>query len=129
MMTDPIADMLTRIRNAAVVRKKEVSLPYSKIKMAIADILVREGYLERAEMIKEVPAAIVVTIKYMQGMPVIQSLQRVSKPGHRHYVKSSEIKPVLNGLGFRILSTPQGLLTDKEARAAKVGGEVLCEVY
>jgi small subunit ribosomal protein S8 len=129
MMTDPIADMLTRIRNASSVHKNEVTIPFSKIKMAIATILVREGYIAKAEETKGKPAFLVLTLKYNDKQPVIQHLARVSTPGHRRYVKTDEIKPVLNGFGMAILSTPRGILSDKEALAAKVGGELLCEVY
>ncbi len=128
-MTDPIADMLTRIRNAAMVHKRDVSIPFSKLKMAIAQILVREGYIAKAEQTKGTPQFIVVTLKYDEGQSAIHNLKRVSTPGHRKYVKNSEIDKVLNGLGVAIFSTPQGIMTDKEARAAKVGGELLCEVY
>lgn len=128
-MTDPIADMLTRIRNASLVNKKEVTIPFSKIKMAIANILAREGYIAKAEESKGKPAFIVLALKYNDRQPAIQSLERVSTPGHRRYIKSEEIKRVLNGFGMAILSTPRGIMTDKEAKAAKVGGELLCEVY
>ncbi len=129
MMTDPIADMLTRIRNASLVRKKEVSVPFSKLKLALANILVREGYLTKAEMQKDVHPYILLTLKYANNQPAIQSITRVSKPGHRCYVKKEEIKQVLNGFGLSILSTPRGILTNKEARAARVGGELICEIY
>lgn len=129
MMTDPIADMLTRIRNASMVHKKEVTIPFSKLKMAIAVILVREGYIVSAEETKGKPSFLALTLKYTDKQPAIQSLKRVSTPGHRRYVKKSEIENVLNGFGMAILSTPQGILTGKEARAANVGGELLCEVY
>ncbi len=129
MMTDPIADMLTRIRNASLVKKKEVSIPFSKIKLAIAAILLREGYIAKVEESKSKPAFIILTLKYGEGFPVIQNLKRVSTPGSRRYVKKSEIKKILNGLGLAILSTPLGLLTDKEARQANVGGELICEIY
>lgn len=129
MMTDPIADMLTRIRNASLVHKKEVSIPFSKIKMAIANILVREGYVAKAEETKGKPAFIVLTLKYQDKTPAIQHLGRVSTPGHRRYVKMGDIASVLNGFGLSILSTPRGVLTDKEAKAANVGGELLCEIY
>ncbi len=130
MMTDPIADMLTRIRNASVVKKKEVLVPYSKVKMAIAALLVREGYLIAAEEAKEQRhPMIVLTLKYMNGQPSIRHLGRVSTPGHRYYVKKDQLKKVLNGYGLAILSTPRGVMTNNEAIIAQVGGEVLCEVY
>lgn len=129
MMTDPIADMLTRIRNASFVQKKEVIVPYSNIKMAIADILVKEGYLESAEKTTEKKADLLMKLKYEAGEPAIHHLKRVSKPGHRHYVKSGGISKVLNGLGLAIVSTPKGVMTGREAYQEKVGGELLCEVY
>lgn len=130
MMTDPIADMLTRIRNASLVHKKEVAVPFSKIKMTIANLLVREGYLVKAEhKDKEKPSYLLLTLKYEQGQPAIGYLKRISKPGNRFYVKSDEIKPVLNGFGLAVLSTPKGILTNKEAVREKVGGEVICEIY
>lgn len=129
MMTDPIADMLTRIRNASMVRKSEVIVPFSKIKMSIASILVREGYLAKAELIEDKKPQIAITIKFEGKEPALQSLKRISKPGHRAYVKSTELAKVLNGFGVAILSTPRGIMTDKEAKKAKVGGELLCEVY
>lgn len=129
MMTDPISDMLTRIRNASMVKKKQVVLPFSKIKKAVAVILQREGYIAKVEEAKENHPMLVLTLKYRNNAPAIQSLERVSRPGHRQYVKNSEVGPVLNGLGIGILSTPRGILTDGEARAAKVGGEYLCRIY
>jgi len=128
MMTDPIADMLTRIRNGSQVHKKEVSVPFSKIKKAIADILVNAGYLAKAEAVKDQPF-ITLTLKYTDDVPAITHIKRVSTPGQRRYVKAAEISKVLNGLGISILSTPQGVLTNSEARAKKVGGELLCELY
>ena len=129
-MTDPIADMLTRIRNASRVKKKEVAFPYSKLKMAIATILMKEGYVTAAEESKEQNfPMIVITLKYANNQPAIRHLGRVSTPGHRSYVKKDRIRKVLNGYGFSILSTPRGVMTNTQAVAANVGGEVLCEVY
>lgn len=128
-MTDPIADMLTRIRNASTVHKKEVTIPFSKIKMAIANILVREGYIAKAEETKSKPVFLVLTLKYNDKQPAIQHLERLSTPGHRRYVKTTDIERVLNGFGVSILSTPRGIMSGKEAKAAKVGGELLCLVY
>jgi small subunit ribosomal protein S8 len=129
MMTDPIADMLTRIRNASLVHKQEVVVPFSKIKMGIARILVREGYLAKAEEKKENHPYIILTLKYQDGEPAIRYIKRMSSPGSRRYLKKENIKKIINGYGLAILSTPQGLLSDKEARLAKVGGELICEVY
>ena len=128
-MTDPIADMLTRIRNASQVYKQEVILPYSKMKMSIAQILVRAGYLAKAEEGKEKLPSIILTLKYDNGLPAVRNLKRISKPGARCYVKKGELGKVLNGFGLAILSTPKGILTDNEARKAGVGGELLCEIY
>ncbi len=129
MMTDPIADMLTRIRNASLVRKKEVCVPFSKIKLSIAKILVSAGYLESVEEKKDQKPYILIKLKYNNKQPAIGHIARVSKPGLRNYVKSDEIKQVLNGFGISIFSTPKGLMTGQQAKAAKVGGELICEVY
>lgn len=128
-MTDPIADMLTRIRNASNVHKKEVVVPFSKLKMAIADILVKNGYLIKAEEVKETHPQIMLTLKYYNGQPAINNVKRISKPGHRRYVKNEEIQTVLSGFGLAILSTPKGLLTNVEARNMHLGGELICEVF
>lgn len=129
MMTDPIADMLTRIRNAARVRKTEVAMPFSKLKLAIARILEREGYLAKVEE-RAIPARqLVVYLKYVGGAVTVQSLTRLSKPGHRRYVKKDEIGKILNGFGLAILSTPRGLVTNTEAKKLGVGGELICSVY
>lgn len=129
MMTDPIADLLTRLRNAALVQQREVRVPHSKIKRTIAEILVREGYLARVTEGPDRPPMLVIALRYTANVPAIQHLKRVSTPGHRRYVKHADIKPVLNGLGMAILSTPRGVVTDREAREAGVGGEIICEVY
>lgn len=129
MLTDPIADMLTRIRNASMIHKKEVALPFSNIKMAIAQLLVREGYLIKAEEVKEIHPMIVLTLKYDQGEPAIHEINRVSKPGARRYIKHDQIKHVLNGYGIAVLSTPQGVMTNKDALKARLGGELMCEVF
>ncbi|KKP59642.1 MAG: 30S ribosomal protein S8 [Candidatus Magasanikbacteria bacterium GW2011_GWC2_34_16] len=129
MMTDPIADMLTRIRNAYLVHKKEVVLSSSKIKQAIAEILVREGYLAKVEKKEDKHPYLVLTLKYAGSEPAASHLKRVSKPGGRVYVRANEIGTVLNGFGVYIISTPQGVKTGQEAISAKLGGEVLCEIY
>ena len=128
-MTDPIADMLTRIRNASMIKKKEVTVPFSKIKFGIANLLVANGYLEKVEEKKDKHPYLLLTLKYTRGTPVINNIKRISKPGHRQYVKSDDIEKVLSGFGLAILSTPKGLLTNDEARRAKIGGEVICEVF
>lgn len=137
-MTDPIADMLTRIRNASMVKKTEVVMPMSKLKYAIAQILERESWILKAEVIKEegekngskVFDQLRLVLKYQKNdKPVISSLKRVSKPGLRVYVKKDKLPVVLNNLGIAILSTPKGLMTNKEAKKDKIGGEVICEIY
>ncbi len=129
MMTDPIADMLTRIRNASLVHKKEAAIPYSKLKLSIAKILEREGYVSKVEETKTKPVFIVVTLKYHGRNSAIVHLERLSTPGHRRYVKKEKIEKILNGLGLSILSTPKGIMTGTEAVKKNVGGELLCEIY
>ncbi|HDN79355.1 MAG: 30S ribosomal protein S8 [Chloroflexi bacterium] len=130
-MTDPIADMLTRIRNALMARHTQVVIPGSKIKVAIARILKDEGYIENFKLTRDRPQPmIIITLKYDEnGKPVITGLKRVSKPGRRIYVNRREIPWVLSGMGIAILSTSKGILTDKQARRLGVGGEVLCYVW
>ena len=130
MFTDPIADFLTRIRNAQAAHHETTSAPASKIKHAIASILVREGFLERVEEQTEgVKKTLTVTLKYQGKSPMIRSIRRISHPGRRVYSKSTDLAPVLSGQGILILSTSVGLMTHKEARRRKLGGEVLCEVF
>lgn len=128
-MSDPIADMLTRIRNAQMVEKVSVSMPSSKVKVAIAQVLKDEGYIDdfavRADGAK---AELNIALKYYAGRPVIERLERVSKPGLRVYRGRNEIPQVMNGLGVAIVSTPKGVMTDRKARATGVGGEVICYV-
>ena len=131
-MSDPIADMLTRIRNANTAKHDTVDIPSSKIKVAIADILVDEGYIEKYEMIEEGSfKTIRVTLKYGadKNEKIITGIKRISKPGLRVYAGKDEIPSVLGGLGIAILSTNQGIITDKEARKLQVGGEVLAFVW
>ena len=128
-MTDPIADMLTRIRNAHMAQKVETSMPSSKIKKAIAKVLIDEGYIENFSVTEDaIKPALKLTLKYYEGKPVIASIDRVSKPGLRIYKGKSEIPKVMSGLGIAIVSTSGGVMTDKAARAAGLGGEVLCYV-
>ncbi|MCD7892746.1 MAG: 30S ribosomal protein S8 [Erysipelotrichaceae bacterium] len=130
MVTDPIADMLTRIRNANQQRHEEVAIPHSKLKVELAEILKNEGFIKDYRIEGEgVIKNIVITLKYKGNERVISGLKRVSKPGLRQYAKVDEIPKVLNGLGIVILSTSQGLMTDKEARAKHIGGEVLAYVW
>ena len=126
MLTDPIADMLTRIRNAHLALHKEVSVPRSKMKESIAAILKQEGYIED---VATEEAEIKISLKYFKGKPVISGLKRVSKPGRRVYVGSTDIPKVQNGLGICILSTSSGVLAGTQARDRKVGGELLCEIW
>lgn len=129
MMTDPIADMLTRLRNASMARKAEIILPFSKIKLEIAKILQKQGYL--TEIVKESKPwpHLVLVLTYRGKDPVLQHIKRLSTPGHRAYASYQDLPKVLNGLGFWILSTSKGMLTDGEARRAKIGGELICEVW
>lgn len=131
MMTDPIADMLTRIRNALMARHKNVIVPASKIKLEIVRILKEEGYIENFEYIKESPQdKIKIFLKYDENKrPVIAGIKRISKPGRRIYKGYRELPKVLNGLGIAIVSTSQGIMTDHEARRRKIGGEVICEIW
>ena len=131
MMTDPIADMLTRIRNAVRVERTFVEVPASKLKRSVADVLKREGYIWEWEEVEDRPVnRIRIELKYgPNGERVIQHVRRVSKPGRRVYSRAKDLRPVLNGLGIRILSTSHGVMSDREARKRKSGGEVLCEVW
>jgi small subunit ribosomal protein S8 len=131
VMTDPIADMLTRIRNANTVRHETVVMPASKIKKEIAEILKREGFIRDAEYVEDNKQGIIrLFLKYgSNNERVITGLKRISKPGLRVYAKSQEIPRVLGGLGIAILSTSNGVMTDKDARKSQVGGEVICYVW
>ncbi|MEI7497948.1 MAG: 30S ribosomal protein S8 [Candidatus Falkowbacteria bacterium] len=137
-MIDPIADMLTRIRNASAVGKREVVLPMSKIKLSIGQILEREGWVGKVEVIKAGGQKnqasqfdqLKIVLKYLpDGKPAISFLQRISKPSLRRYVGKDELPRVLNNMGIAILTTPRGLMTNKEARKHGLGGEVICEIY
>ena len=130
MMTDPIADLLTRIRNANTVKHPTVSIPASKLKVELVKLLKDEGFIENYEIEKQkVGSNIIVTLKYNDGKPVITNLQRVSTPGLRTYSKSKKLPKVFDGMGIAIISTSKGLLTDRAARAQGLGGEVLCYVW
>lgn len=130
-MTDPIADMLTRIRNALMVNKEVVEVPSSKMKKAIADIMLEEGYVSDVKLVEDgLSGKLVITLKYFgKRQPVINGLKRVSKPGLRTYAGVENMPKVMDGLGVAILSTNKGVMTDKQAKAANVGGEVLCYVW
>ena len=131
MMNDPIGDMLTRIRNAQMRGKSTVSTPASKLRAWVLDVLATEGYIRGYETSKtdDGQGAIVISLKYFEGTPVIREIKRVSKPGRRVYMSVKDIPTVRNGLGVSIVSTPKGVMSDANARSANVGGEVLCTVF
>jgi len=128
-MSDPIADLLTRIRNAQMVAKTTVSVPSSKVKVAITQVLKDEGYVDDFKVTTvDGKSDLVITLKYYAGRPVIERIERVSRPGLRVYRGSDAIPQVQNGLGVAIITTPQGVMSDRKARATGVGGEILCYV-
>lgn len=128
-MSDPISDMLTRIRNAQLAEKTTVTMPSSRLKAAIAQVLKDEGYIENfAVRESQSKALLEVALKYYAGRPVIEKIERVSRPGLRIYKANRDIPKVMNGLGIAIISTPKGVMTDRKARATGMGGEVLCIV-
>jgi len=128
-MSDPIADMLTRIRNGQMAQKASVAMPSSKLKVAIAKVLHEEGYIDGFSVREgEGKPELDLTLKYYAGEPVIERIERVSKPGLRVYKGSNDLPRVMNGLGVAIVSTPKGVMTDRAARANRVGGEVICIV-
>jgi small subunit ribosomal protein S8 len=131
MVTDPIADMLARIRNGSLAEHEKVDIPASKLKVRLAEILKEEGFIKNFRLIEEKPQSVLrVYLKYGPGQErVISGLRRVSKPGRRRYVAADRIPSVLGGMGVAVLSTPRGVLTDRESRRAQVGGEVLCYVW
>ena len=129
-MSDPISDMLTRIRNAQMAEKTSVAMPASKLKVAIAEVLKDEGYVDGFNVISGEGGkhTLEIALKYYSGRPVIENIQRISRPGLRVYKGSDDIPKVMNGLGIAIVSTSKGLMTDRKARANGIGGEVLCVV-
>ena len=128
-MSDPIADLLTRIRNAQMVAKSTVVVPSSKVKVAIAQVLKDEGYIDGFQVKADgKKSELEITLKYYAGRPVIERIERVSRPGLRVYKGCEKLPQVMNGLGVAIVTTPKGVMTDRKARAAGVGGEVLCYV-
>lgn len=127
MVNDPIADFLVRLKNASMIGKTEVVLPYSKMKKAVADILHKEGYLASVEKSKS--GALSVSLIYTSGKPAIQGVKRISKPSRRLYMGVRDVQPVKRGHGLLVLSTPAGVVTGKEARQMRVGGEVLFEIW
>jgi small subunit ribosomal protein S8 len=129
-MTDPVADYLTRLRNAIQAKHKRVDIPASKLKRELTKLLVAQKFVASFSELKDTPQGVLrIQLKYNDGQPVIAGLKRVSTPGLRRYVDSQAIPRVLGGLGIAVISTSRGLMTDKQARLAKVGGEVLCEVW
>ncbi|HUS40203.1 MAG: 30S ribosomal protein S8 [Pirellulales bacterium] len=131
MMTDPIADMLTRIRNAVRIERSTVEVPSSKVKRGLAEVLKREGYIwDWAEMSEAKFPHIRIDLKYgPNGERAIRHIQRVSKPGRRVYNRATDLKPILNGLGISVISTSRGVISDREARQRNLGGEVLCQIW
>lgn len=128
MMQDTIADMLTRIRNAQSATKETVAMPSSKVKASIAAVLKEEGYIEEYKVTGDVKPELFITLKYYAGRPVIEKIERVSRPGLRIYRRCDELPTVMNGLGVAIVSTSRGVITDRRARSLQVGGEVICVV-
>ncbi len=129
-MTDPLGDMLTRIRNGQRVGKPQINCPSSKFRTNVLEVLQREGYIRGYRYVEESKSQphLEIELKYHEGSPVIRTIKRVSRPGRRIYASIKELRPINNGLGISILSTPRGVMSDAEARAANVGGEVLCTV-
>jgi small subunit ribosomal protein S8 len=128
-MQDPLADMLTRIRNAQMAEKSVVSMPSSKLKVAVASVLKNEGYISGYQISSDIKPLLSIELKYFEGRPVIEELKRVSRPGLRQYKSVDQLPKVRGGLGVSIVSTNKGVMTDRAARAAGVGGEVLCTVF
>jgi small subunit ribosomal protein S8 len=132
-MTDPIADMLTRIRNASRARHQKVAVPWSRLKESIVKILIEEGYLKDQKKVKAAVGAgeeMIIQLKFdRESRPIITGMKRVSTPGRRVYVGANTVAPIRKGLGINILSTPKGILVDRNAQRAKVGGELICSVW
>ena len=128
-MTDPVADLLTRIRNALMRKKISVNVPYSKLKHELSKLLVKEGFLENVKKVKKDFDELEIVLKYHNDEPVIKELTRESKPGLRKYISYKDIKPHKGGLGLKVLTTSKGLMTDKEAIKAEIGGEIICRVF
>ena len=127
-MQDPIADMLTRIRNGQAANKVAINMPSSKLKVAIANVLAAEGYIESVKVLVGAKPELEITLKYFQGKPVVESIQRVSRPGLRIYKRKDELPKVMGGLGVAVISTSKGVMTDRAARQAGLGGEIICYV-
>ena len=127
-MQDPIADMLTRIRNGQAANKVAINMPSSKLKVAIANVLAAEGYIESVKVLEGAKPELEITLKYFQGKPGVESIQRVSRPGLRIYKRKDELPKVMGGLGVAVISTSKGVMTDRAARQAGLGGEIICYV-
>ena len=127
-MQDPIADMLTRIRNGQAANKVAINMPSSKLKVAIANVLAAEGYIESVKVLEGAKPELEITLKYFQGKAVVESIQRVSRPGLRIYKRKDELPKVMGGLGVAVISTSKGVMTDRAARQAGLGGEIICYV-
>lgn len=127
-MQDPIADMLTRIRNGQAASKIAISMPSSKLKVAIATVLAEEGYVESFKVLEGVKPELEITLKYFQNKPVVETIQRISRPGLRIYKRKDELPKVMGGLGIAVVSTSKGVMTDRAARQAGLGGEIICYV-
>ena len=129
-MTDPIADMIIRIKNALLAGQKQVSIPHSKMKQAIGSLLAEHGYVESIEVVDQVPQSLLmVKLKYVGKTPAITNVRRMSKPGCRSYASSKDLPRALGGYGLTIISTSKGIMTDKQARKQNIGGEVLCQIW
>ncbi|MFW0862507.1 MAG: 30S ribosomal protein S8 [Candidatus Komeilibacteria bacterium] len=129
-VTDPIADMLARLRNAQAVKKDEVLIPWSKLKYGILKVFVKENYIKDVRVEEQNGFKVLIaTLGYVQGQPAFKHIRRMSKPSRRIYVKGNSIPYILNGLGMAVISTSKGLKTDNEARRAKIGGELICEIW
>ena len=131
MVTDPIADMLTRIRNSVLIKAEKVDIPASRLKVEIAKIMKEEGFIKSYKIIKDKKQGILrVTLKYtLDNRPIVEGLKRISKPGRRVYVGKDEVPSVVGGMGIAVMTTPKGILTDKTCRREGVGGEVLCYIW
>ncbi|HUW21347.1 MAG TPA: 30S ribosomal protein S8 [Candidatus Bathyarchaeia archaeon] len=129
MISDPIGDMLSRIRNGFLASRREVTVPYSKVKENLAEILLRNGYFKKVEIVGENKKSFKFTLRYEAKKPTLTKIERVSKPGRRVYIKAGQIRPVLSGLGMMVLSTPMGLMTGRQAQKKNLGGEIICRIW
>lgn len=129
MVVDPVSDFLTRIKNGYMARRATVDVPWSKLKQAVAEVLVKQGYIQNFEVVTNGSKNMKITLKYVQKQPAVTDIVRVSKPSLRIYVTKNNLPKVLGGLGMAIISTPSGLMTDAQARKKGVGGEVLCKIW